>query len=343
MYIYILVILAIILLYNKINTKKINVYDIILLLILILVCGLRDGVGTDYGLYKFYYNNIDQNSRFEIGFRFLIELANKVGISYNTFLILISAITITLFYIAIKKYSSKPAASIFFFVALGYYAYSFNIIRQMLAIAITLYGINYIKEKKFLKYLVLILVASLFHSTALIMIPVYFLLKLKNNRNNNFILLFICAILPFLYNTIFTFIVTNFEQYSAYATINEYTYTKPGMGTYVIGIVNLVLFIIFAINRNKLCELENTNDIYLKMLSYSLLFTALSFVNSIAVRGGYYLSIYLIYLLPNIGTCLFKRTNKSFEILVILFFILYYCIHIISFNEMLPYNSILWR
>lgn len=341
MYIYILVILAIILLYNKINNKKINVYDIILLLILILVCGLRDRVGTDYGLYKFYYNNIDQNSRFEIGFRFLIELSNKIGMSYNTFLILIAAITITLFYVAIKKYSSKPAASIFFFVALGYYAYSFNIIRQMLAIAITLYGINYIKEKKFFKYLILILIASSFHSTALIMIPIYFLLKLKNNKKNNIILVFICVILPFLYNTIFTFIVTNFEQYSAYATINDYTYTEPGIGTYVIGMVNFVLFILFAINRKKLYKLEDTNDIYLKMFSYSLLFTSLSFVNSIAARGGYYLSIYIIYLLPNIGTCLFKTTNKSFEILVILFFILYYFIHIISFNEMLPYNSIL--
>ncbi|WP_338587934.1 EpsG family protein [Clostridium baratii] len=331
----------ILLLYNKINTKKINFFDYVLLLFLILVCGLRENVGTDYNLYKFYYSNINQNSRFELGFKDMIIFSNNLGLSYNTFLLIVSAITMCLFYFLIKKYSRKPASSIFYFVVLGYYAYSFNIIRQMLAISISLFGIKYIKEKKFIRYLVVILIASIFHSTALIMIPVYFLLKLKNNIKNNVIIIFLCGIMPFLYTKIFTFIVTNFKQYNSYATINDFTFTKPGSGTYVIGFINFILFLIFLINKNKLKRIDEMNDNYIKLFSYSLIFTGLSFVNSVAVRGGYYLSIYLIFLLPNLANILFKEEHRKLEILIMLLFVIYYFVHLISFNQMIPYNSIL--
>ncbi len=341
MYIYILIVLVIIIFYNKINTNKINLYDWIVIIFLTLICGLRENVGTDYSLYRYYYYNIEDNSRFEIAFKSIIEFLNHLGISYNVFLLIISMLTIFLFYFAIKKYSKKPAASIFYFITLGYYAYSFNIIRQMLAIAITLIGIKYIKEKNFLKYLIVILIASSFHLTALLMIPAYFLLNLKNNRRNNLLLLGICVTIPFLYTRIFNFVVTNFEQYSMYATINDYTFIKPGLGTYIVGFVNVILYIIMFLKRKKINDIDEMNNNYFKLFSYSLVFTGLSFANSVAVRGGYYLSIYLIFLLPDLGKILFNKENKEFEILMMLAFFVYYCVHLISFNEMIPYNSIL--
>lgn len=341
MYIYLFIIFLIILFNKKINTNKMNFFDVIILFFMITVCGLRKNVGTDYGLYKFYYGNLGKGSRFEIGFKNLMIFCNKIGCSYNVFIFIIAAITIILFYLLIKRYSKKPADSIFYFVTLGYYAFLFNIIRQMLAISISLFGIKYIKEKNFIKYLVVIVIASLFHLSALIMIPVYFLLKLPNNRKINIALIFICICAMFLYNDVYHFVIKNFTQYSAYSEVNAYTFTKPGLGTYIVGLVNFVLFIVMFINRKKIRELDDMYDEYFKLFSYSLIFTGFSFVNSIAVRAGYYLSIYMIFLLPYLGKILFKKENKKFEIIIVMFFIAYYVVHLVSFNKMIPYNSII--
>lgn len=53
--------------------------------------------------------------------------------------------------------------------------------RQSIGIIIVLFSLKYIKNHKFIKYAIGILIASLFHTSALIFLPFYFMHKIKVN------------------------------------------------------------------------------------------------------------------------------------------------------------------
>lgn len=80
-----------------------------------------------------------------------------------------------------------------------FYNLNFNMLRQGMALVILLLGFKYVREEKFLRFLLVVLFAYLFHSTAIIALLVYIVYLItahKNNTNNwiQMILIYICSI-----------------------------------------------------------------------------------------------------------------------------------------------------
>lgn len=71
------------------------------------------------------------------------------------------------------------AWGIFFFLS-DYLAFSLNCVRQAVALTIVLYSYQYIVQKSIWKYIICIVLASLFHKSALMCIPLYYI-----NRYNH--------------------------------------------------------------------------------------------------------------------------------------------------------------
>lgn len=79
-----------------------------------------------------------------------------------------------------RKYSSDYIMSIFLFIAsTDIYSWMFNGMRQFTAVAITLLSSQFILRKKYATAVVIILIASLFHQTALLMLPFVFIVQGK--------------------------------------------------------------------------------------------------------------------------------------------------------------------
>ncbi|MCD7736814.1 MAG: EpsG family protein, partial [Lachnospiraceae bacterium] len=79
-----------------------------------------------------------------------------------------------------RRYSSSYVLSIFLFVAsTDVISWMFNGIRQFVAVSITLLAAPYIFQKKYFKAIVIILIASLFHQSALLLIPFMFIVQGK--------------------------------------------------------------------------------------------------------------------------------------------------------------------
>lgn len=81
-----------------------------------------------------------------------------------------------------------------------FYNLNFNMLRQGMALVILLLGFKYIREEKFLKFILVVLFAYLFHSTAIIALLVYIIYLIiahKNNANNwvQMSLIYICSII----------------------------------------------------------------------------------------------------------------------------------------------------
>ena len=100
----------------------------------------------------------------------------------SQFFILVSAIIITFFVMRfIKLYSEDYEMSTVMYICLGLLTFNMNGMRQALAMAICLLAYEFIEKKKFFPFLLTILVATLFHKTAIVFLPFYLIRNIKFN------------------------------------------------------------------------------------------------------------------------------------------------------------------
>ena len=193
---------------EQISPNKVAVF--FLGLVLILVAGLRYYVGTDFGA---YYINSSSYLLTDLWDRIValnepgIVLLSLIGNAFirndQTLIFVCSLFTIILFVFTIFKRSPTFTVSMLLFLFLGVWHGSFNGIRQYLAAAIIFAGFNYIIERKFFRYLLIILLAFLFHKTALVMIVPYFILNRKPDFKQIILLLVSTLIILGSYDFIF--------------------------------------------------------------------------------------------------------------------------------------------
>ncbi len=177
--------------------------------VLIFFAGLRYRVGADYSSYALYYPAYysSELSFFdEPGIRVVAKIARLIYDDYATMFVLMSLITVGLCIFGIAKTSPIWSASIMMYLFLGCWHESFNSVRQSAAAAILFCGHRYIKERKFGKWLLLCLFASLFHVSAIVFILFYWMPTRQFNFNK--IALFFVAgiVLSFGYDYIWDLI-----------------------------------------------------------------------------------------------------------------------------------------
>ena len=77
------------------------------------------------------------------------------------------------------NYSIDYFMSSYLFIASSSFVWMMGGTRQFLAVSIVLYGIDFLVERKMTKFLILVLIASLFHISAIVWIPIYFVCTSK--------------------------------------------------------------------------------------------------------------------------------------------------------------------
>ena len=98
-----------------------------------------------------------------------------------------------------RAYSRNFFISVFLFIASGdYLAWVHNGMRQFLAVSIVLFSFRYIIEKQYIKAVIVILIASCLHGSALIMLPLIFVVQGKA-WNLRTVLMIISAIIAVLF------------------------------------------------------------------------------------------------------------------------------------------------
>lgn len=162
--------------YNQsINNKEILVERIFVafgFLFLWFLTAFRSiNIGNDTITYCKYFDRINTygvnpNYAIELGFQEFILLISKFTDDSHIFLILISSILYGILAFTILKFSDNCLIS--FFLAFFFCFSSFcNIMRQSLSIMICLIAYVMLKENKLTKFVILVLIASLFHKSSL--------------------------------------------------------------------------------------------------------------------------------------------------------------------------------
>ncbi|MFY0758458.1 EpsG family protein [Metabacillus dongyingensis] len=299
--------------------------------VLALVSGLRNTIGDTY----FYMHAYE-----EINFTWDYIIENKdpaFGVlqmilkSYTTdpqaLILFTGIVTNLLIVITLYKYSRLFELSLYVYITSGMFTVSMNGIRQFLAASIIFWGTKFLLGGETKKYFLLVVLASSFHQSALILIPIYFIVRREAWTKVTVILLTATVLIVFGFNEFSQLIFSAIEdtQYGNYGSFTEGGANKLRV------LVEVVPLVIAFLGRDKLRSLWPKSDIIVNLAMISVIFMIIATQNWIFARFNIYFSLYnlilITWLIP-----LFKESNKKFVYYSILVCYLIYFIyeHVIS-------------
>ena len=341
-------------LYRKMDTKanklKIMVLTVIGLGIPILIGSIRFQVGTDYENYRTIYENRQEIGILEgilQGKEILVFIIIKIAAylnNYQLMLAIITFLTIIIFYKAILDYKEKISLGFMFFLYLFLnFTTSFNIIRQALAMVIVLYSYKFMFKRNFIKFLLTIIIASMFHITALIFLPFYFICSDKLNKNKKTKFIKICAIIVVIfivlnYADLISTMSTNIEGLERYES-----YSQEKVSENREAILDLAILVILFFFRKRLIEYDNKNDTLIFLYLIGFLFTLTGYRSAFVKRIAMYFEISSVMLIATFPQ-LFKNNAQK---MLVYFLIILYAIgmfiistYVLKQGNILPYQTI---
>ena len=162
-----------------------------------IVLGLRYKVGGDYQGYADYYQYTDfrispTDVPFEIGFYWLICILKLFALPTFSLFLVTCAIQMAFMTAWLRRhYFLAPWFFYFYFTTLLVIV-SMNIVRQAIAFSILLYAITALLDRNLIRYMVLVLLASTIHASALMFIPLYFILDKEWFSSRRWQVLLLC-------------------------------------------------------------------------------------------------------------------------------------------------------
>ncbi|NOH16237.1 EpsG family protein [Clostridium cochlearium] len=319
--------------------------------ILIFVMGFRaNSVGVDdlsylkgyniansMGLIEYYETHVT-----EPGFYFLYRVVYLLFYNFQWLIILTSTITILCFYKALSYEieNTRLALGVFIFSSTQYFYY-FGIIRMGLAVSIIAIGYRYILENKKKKYIYMVLLATMFHYSALFALVLLFIKSNKNMQFKRNTIIKIALIIPLAFCSV-RLLIYPFIMASRYQR-----YIKSSGIISTSFITSMPIFVLFLFHYNRFCVANRSYQFYFYLFIIKVFTEIFSPIIGIG-RMVWYVNLSLCFLLP--GTI---RVNKNYFIKVILLiFTILYCIFY-SYNAyfgesyrslfMLPYRNIFFE
>ena len=329
--------LSIILLSTDRNCYSLN-NDFLLVffsIIIILVCGFRFGIGTDYGNYINIYNNLEEYPRIEKGFLCIIKISKFLRAGKpQLYIFLVSLVAIGLKILYFTKLKN-PFLAVFIYLCLYLFPLDFNVIRQGLASGIIYFAIERGRKKKKWQYFILVICASLFHSSVLIFLPLYPLtymhVTLETKKLVKIFLIFLVirvTVLQFIFNNLRIFILTRISNPLIAQLVNYFWLADF---KFSFNFLRRLLFIIFYF---KLFGEKKHNCYFLFYLIGFFISTMLTGNEIFSYRLSTLFDVFSIPLFCNKRIVLTKKNSVYFFSFIMLLILLYFS----YMKDALPYK-----
>lgn len=168
--------------YSLANTKeqRRSIYYASVVFLLIIFIAQDFSVSIDIAEYMRQYAIIPTltfgqmlTHKFEIGYVLLCRLLEMTFESDRVLLVAMGVLILLPFGRFYDRESSQPMVALMAFVALGMYMHAIIFWRQLAAMAIMTFAIPYIRRRKLLPFLLILLAAMSFHKTAVVFLWIY--------------------------------------------------------------------------------------------------------------------------------------------------------------------------
>ena len=317
--------------YDGVSDKKNKTFLSLSFALIVLVQGLRRyDVGVDTITYvKGFYNIIGLHDSWEENsWEILYVLLNKcVGFitqQYTLLLIIVSGIIVGgIFFFIYQNIDNKTSAfwPVFLFIALNHYLTSMVSLRQYcaLAIGINIYEVLFSKKRKhthkYIKSIVLLIIAMQFHTTAFCLSFLILLSLVKRVTKTNICVIFAAdLILLVAFDSILNIMFQMFPKYQFYQDSNYMKFQSSEFAT-----VDLVLMILklsicavaFTLNQKN----DSTQKLY-RLVAVSFVAIGISFTATqvqLMWRFAYYFDVFLILLIPEFIKHLRREKNIAYS------------------------------
>lgn len=321
-----------VLLLNRSGKTYKKLYITFISIQMILLSGMRDiTIGADTCSYEnHFYELINPELNGIYGWKPLFANLLNFGESYNTrdigyellskaFASLIPNFRFFLFAIAIfvcmglgrflYKYSSDICLSYVLFQAFILPFMLLTGIRQTIAISLVVFwGYDLVKQRKAIKYIVLCLIGMMFHFTAVIAIPFYFICNYQKVISMKYpIVMILTLIILGLKNILFRIIPLGiYSQYAQSSGIQSYSF---------IAFMILIVIAIFILDKSR--NVFNKKRDIINLVDGTIiaeLCTTSSVIVDIFFRLGFYYFPYMICCFPIFFESLDNKSKKVAKI-----------------------------
>lgn len=311
----ILLILAVlnIQLHDKLSSQLLSILAAI---ILVCIAGLRYETGGDWDTYTILFNSFPSLSRLlghpselmdvsvEEGFVLLNALIKSLGGNVQHLFFVVTTINILLITCVLPKYTKYPVVALMCYYGILYFNLEMIYIRQATAVALCFFAIQFIKSKKIVWYMLIIVLACTFHRVAALMIPLYFVLDRQFSVWLHLAIVGVGAIvmiigIPWIQSIFVTVAGWLGENYADKAQMyTENALFAVNRGFSIGFLLNLGIFIIVMFFKQKIDELP-FGTIMLNMFTLSLILYYYCFeLVEVSNRVRLFFLIGIIALLP---------------------------------------------
>ncbi|MBS9398427.1 EpsG family protein [Pediococcus acidilactici] len=350
----------------KISTAVLNVVNgisfSIIFLLFSFVAGARYFVGTDFKTYTLHqipqalYGITKNQYDVEFFYNRLIKLGVAIGGGSYQYVFVLTHVVIMFF---ICKYiydrSLNYPLSIFIFVFSTFFNFSLNGMRQSIATAIFLYSTKYIVKRKPAKYFVMILIAILFHKSAIIFVPFFLFSYFDLKKSRRLIIgLFISSpivlmSLNAIHNIVYR-ISVKFNFYTKFFGSMYDTGTVSNMNIMLLLanlLITVIVYLIYSEDKKvRLKDGENIANAITVDYNIQVVATIFSLI-SFAIPGSF--RVFYMFMpiqMTLIANVFYLYKNKSMKIallsgILLMYAIIFFIIIILwNQNETLPYISV---
>lgn len=320
---------------NRVQKRN---YCVSVCLLLILLIGLRS---EELGLYdtahayvphfknmcKLTFSDIMTNVIYEDkGFYLFAKIFSLICNNSQAWLFVIGIPLPVAISLLIYKESTCPYISYLFYFALGYFGYSFFLLRQVLAISFCIFAylcFQTPKKERIIVGIAFLALAFTFHATSIVFILILLLSRFFLNREfldqySNIISVVIAAI-----GLVFGRIILSYAfRIISWSRILEYENNRLSINNSLLLMylaIYMVLLIIRLITKNK----DELNNYQLIIFSIAVFFMSLVQDIGNIYRMAIYFGIYSIVLCPNI-LCGKNFTSKS-KVLIRTILVIFLC------------------
>ena len=339
--------------YNR-NEDEPNGIDFIVCAGLICVAGLRKNY-IDTRTYRSIFNQLDPLRVFSTefltdeqskdkGFTLLTAFIKMITKNSQVYLFILSAITIGLLFAAIVKWVPDRRIGIFLLIMTGCYLDSMNGIRQALVTAILFYFLpGLVDQKKIVQYILLVLLVSTMHGSALVLLPLYFWVDKEPWSEYTIILIGGVILIFVFFNLGFGKALAIFLEETQYG--NEYTkeLTQGSSGTSFMRFpVAIAPLILGFINRKE----ERDYPYYNIMFNMSLINATCWFISLKSLYfyrlATYFLPFMIVHLCYEIDRANRRREDQQIQVAaIVLYFIFHlYSVYVMSYYLFIGYLNI---
>ena len=327
-YYYIIFLVTLLIQFIRVDNDKQYLRRVVFTFIPLFLLGALRANWNDYNEYEAIFNEAHRwignigfaSEHSEYGYLIL----NSIIPTWRLFLILTSAFSCLgfgyVFYKSIPPKMGWLAVVLFFLAGDKTVFFMYGGIRNALAIAIFCLSLEIIQERRWILYLILTVLAMQFHTSAVLFMPLAFVVGFSNqmSKKEAWIWITVMLVLQFIsLNSVFDdvtdFVSLNLDRYSGYATkIEEIGDTRSILIRFVSAV--FVLMFVWFMRTTELSKVENVTCRIALLYSMAHLLGALNFRLS---------QCYIIFFVAGVSILLFKWKRRIVPILFTLLVLAY--------------------